>query len=144
MLCIVEDLQQVDPSTLEFLVLLLDQVPTAASYSCSPLAPSSRPPGGVGLTWQLTLGRLGRSQVEAMVTGVLHGKPLPVEVLQQVVAKTDGVPLFVEEQLKMVLESELVREVDGRLPSPASYPPWPFPLPCRTRSWRAWTSPRPR
>ena len=64
-----------------------------------------------------------------MVTGVLHGKPLPVEVLQQVVAKTDGVPLFVEEQLKMVLESELVREVDSRYVLTGLLPPWPFPLP---------------
>ena len=77
-----------------------------------------------------------------MVTGVLHGKPLPVEVLQQVVAKTDGVPLFVEEQLKMVLESELVREVDGRYGLTGLLPVGHSR--CRTCSWRAWTSPRPR
>ena len=67
-----------------------------------------------------------------MVTGVLHRQPLPVEVLQQVVAKTDGVPLFVEEQLKMVLESELVREV--RPLSPGLLLPTAIPATCRTRS----------
>ena len=54
---------------------------------------------------QLTLSRLGRSQVEVMVEQVTGGKALPPEVVQQIVAKTDGVPLFVEELTKMVVES---------------------------------------
>src|SRR5262249_1791690 len=54
---------------------------------------------------QLMLNRLGREQVEVMVERVTHGKALPSEVLQQIVAKTDGVPLFVEELTKTVLES---------------------------------------
>ena len=127
-LCIVEDLHWVDPSTLEFLVLLLDQVPTARLLLLLTARPEFKAPwGSRAYLTQLTLGRLGRSQVEAMVTGVLHGKPLPVEVLQQVVAKTDGVPLFVEEQLKMVLESELVREVDGRYVLTGLLPPLAIP-----------------
>ena len=48
-----------------------------------------------------------------MVEKVTGGKALPAEVLQQIVSKTDGVPLFVEELTKMVLESGLVREADG-------------------------------
>src|SRR5262249_56417805 len=47
----------------------------------------------------------GRSQVEAMVEKVTDGKALPPEVMQQIVAKTDGVPLFVEELTKTVIES---------------------------------------
>ena len=58
---------------------------------------------------QLTLSRLGRQQVEAMVEQVTGGKALPAEVVQQIVAKTDGVPLFVEELTKMVVESGLIR-----------------------------------
>src|SRR5262245_24523022 len=57
---------------------------------------------------------LGRPQVEAMVEKVTNGKSLPVEVLQQIVTKTDGVPLFVEELTKMVLESGLLREEEGQ------------------------------
>ena len=49
-----------------------------------------------------------------MIAGIAGGKPLPTDVVQQVVAKTDGVPLFVEEVTKMVLESGLLQEADGR------------------------------
>jgi predicted ATPase len=58
-----------------------------------------------------------------MAGRVAHGKTLPVEVVEQVVAKTDGVPLFVEELTKMVLESGLLQEraeryeLTGPLPS---------------------------
>ena len=56
---------------------------------------------------QLTLTRLTRPQVEEMVQRITGGKAL-AEVVQQIVAKTDGVPLFVEELTKMVLESSLL------------------------------------
>src|SRR5262245_65938258 len=59
---------------------------------------------------QITLSRLGRQQVSPMVIHLAQGKALPAEVLEQVLDKTDGVPLFVEELVKMVLESGLVRE----------------------------------
>ena len=49
-----------------------------------------------------------------MVEKVTGGKALPREVVRQIASKTDGVPLFVEELTKMVLESGLVREDDGR------------------------------
>src|SRR5262249_41226150 len=63
---------------------------------------------------QLTLNRLGRSHVEAMIENITSGKLLPLDVLQQIMTKTDGVPLFVEELTKSVVESGLVREEDGR------------------------------
>jgi predicted ATPase len=58
----------------------------------------------------LALTRLTRPQIEAMVTRVAGGKPLPAAVVQQIVAKTDGVPLFVEELVKTVLETGLMQE----------------------------------
>ena len=61
----------------------------------------------------LQLNRFGRRQAMAMVDRVTGGKALPAEVLEQIVAKTDGVPLFVEELTKTVLESGLLREEDG-------------------------------
>ena len=106
--CAWEDLHWVDPSTLEVLALLLDQVPTTRLLALLTFRPDFTPP------WrphshitQLTLNRLGRPQVEAMVEQVTGGKTLPGEVLQQIISKTDGVPLFVEELTKMVLESGL-------------------------------------
>src|SRR5262249_31158625 len=54
-----------------------------------------------------------RPQVEALVKHLAGGKTLPAEVMQQIVSKTDGVPLFVEELTKMVLESNLLQLVNG-------------------------------
>src|SRR5262249_42935084 len=58
----------------------------------------------------LVLNRLERPQVEALVTQRTGGKPLPAAVVQHIVAKTDGVPLYVEELTKMLLASMLLRE----------------------------------
>src|SRR6185503_2567131 len=100
-----EDLHWADPSTLEVLTLFLDQVPTTRLLALLTFRPEFMPPwGNRSHLSQLTLSRLGRSQVEAMVEQVTGGKALPSEVVQQIVAKTDGVPLFVEELTKMVLE----------------------------------------
>jgi predicted ATPase len=49
-----------------------------------------------------------------MVEQVSGGKPFPAEVLHQIETKTDGVPLFVEELTKMVLESDLLKEAEGQ------------------------------
>ena len=68
-----------------------------------------------------------------MVDRVTGGKPLPAEVLQQIVRKTDGVPLFVEELTKMVLESGLLREADGHYALTGPLPPWRFPPRYKTR-----------
>ena len=99
--CAWEDLHWADPSTLEVLTLFLDQVPTARLLATLTFRPEFTPP------WKsrshishLTLSRLGQSQVEAMVEQVTDGNPLPKEVVQQIVSKTDGVPLFVEELTK--------------------------------------------
>ena len=59
------------------------------------------------------LNRFGRRQAAAMVDRVARGKALPAQVLDEIVAKTDGVPLFVEELTKTVLESGLLREENG-------------------------------
>jgi len=70
----------------------------------------------------IALGRLDRAEVEALVERVTGGRKLPAEVLAQVIGKTDGVPLFVEELTKNVLESGLLIEdgeryrLDGPLP----------------------------
>jgi predicted ATPase len=110
-----EDLHWADPSTLELLGLVIDQAPTAHMLTLVTYRPEFRPPWAPRshLT-QLTLGRLPRAQVEIMVRQLTGDKPLPAEVVAQVVAKTDGVPLFVEELVKMLLESGLVREEEDR------------------------------
>ena len=110
-LFIVEDLHWVDPSTLEFLSLLVDQSPTARMVVLLTCRPEFTPPwpSRAHLT-PLTLSRLPQPQVERMVASVAGAKALPGDVVHQIVAKTDGVPLFVEELTKTVLESGLLRE----------------------------------
>jgi class 3 adenylate cyclase/predicted ATPase len=127
-LAVWEDLHWADPSTLELLGLLLDQVPTARLLLVLTARPEFRPPWALRahLT-QLTLTRLVRPQVEEMVLRVTGGKPLPAEVVQHIVVKTDGIPLFVEELVKTVLESGLVREDADRYLLTGSLPPLAIP-----------------
>ncbi|HXH12589.1 MAG TPA: adenylate/guanylate cyclase domain-containing protein [Alphaproteobacteria bacterium] len=127
-LAVWEDLHWADPSTLELLGLLIEQVPTARMLMLVTYRPEFRPPWAPRshLT-QLTLGRLAYPQVETMVRQLTVGKPLPAEVLEQVVAKTDGVPLFVEELVKMILESGLVREETDHYALTGPLPPLAIP-----------------
>jgi predicted ATPase len=106
-----EDLHWADPSTLELLRLVIDQAPTVPMLHVLTSRPEFSPP------WQqrshitpLVLTRLERPQVEALITQRAGGKTLPAEVVQHIVAKTDGVPLYVEELTKMLLASALLRE----------------------------------
>ena len=114
-LFVMEDLHWVDPTTLEFLSLLVDQGPTARILALCTFRPDFPPPwtGRAHLT-QLTVTRLPQRQAVEVMRQVAHGKGLPPEVVEQIVAKTDGVPLFVEELTKMVLESGLLQEHDER------------------------------
>jgi class 3 adenylate cyclase/predicted ATPase len=106
-----EDLQWADPSTLELLGVLLGQTPTVPMLTVLTFRPVFVPPwpSRSHLT-PLTLNRLERLQVEALITHLAGGKALPAEVMAHIVAKTDGVPLFVEELTKMLLESDLLRQ----------------------------------
>ena len=127
-LAVWEDLHWADPSTLELLGLLLDQVPTARLLLVLTARPEFRPPWALRahLT-QLTPTRLIRQQVEEMVLRVTGGKPLQAEVVQQIVAKTDGIPLFVEELVKTILESGLVREEAEQYVLSGPLPPLAIP-----------------
>jgi len=128
MLFVMEDLHWVDPSTLELLSLLVDQGPTARILALLTFRPDFSPPwtGRAHLT-QVTLNRLPRRQAAEMTSQVVHGKALPTEVVEQVVAKTDGVPLFVEELTKMVLESGLLQEREERYELISPLPPLAIP-----------------
>ena len=127
-LFVMEDLHWVDPSTLELLTLLVDQGPTARILALFTYRPDFSPPwtGCAHLT-QVTLSRLPRRQAAEMTGRVAHGKALPAEVVDQVVAKTDGVPLVVEELTKMVLESGLLQEREERYELTAPLPPLAIP-----------------
>ncbi len=120
-----EDLHWADPTTLELLESLLEQSPTAAMLNVLTFRPEFVP------TWPtrshmtpLTLNRLERPQAEALITQLTGGKTLPAEVMHHIVTKTDGVPLYVEELTKTVIESEVLHEEEGeyRLTGPLNSP----------------------
>src|SRR5262249_14665278 len=125
---IMEDLHWADPTTLEFLRLLVDQGPTARLLVLVTFRPNFIPPwtGRAHLT-PVTLPRLPRRQAAEMTDRVAHNKALPPEVVEQIVAKTDGVPLFVEELTKMVLESGLLREQAQHYELTGPLPPLAIP-----------------
>ena len=127
-LFVMEDLHWVDPSTLELLSLLVDQGPTARILALFTFRPDFSPPwtGRAHLT-QVTLPACHGSQAAEMIGRVAHGKTLPAEVMEQMVAKTDGVPLFVEELTKMVLESGLLQEREERYELTGPLPPLAIP-----------------
>jgi class 3 adenylate cyclase len=110
---VTEDLHWADDSTLEMLGLLIDQQNHARLFTLLTSRPEFTPPWSKRSGFvTITLNRLTQNQTEMMVTQVTSGKTLPPPVLQQIVMKTDGVPLFVEELTKMVLESRLLRPED--------------------------------
>jgi class 3 adenylate cyclase/predicted ATPase len=128
LLLIVEDLHWSDPSTLEFLGLVVEHVPTARLCVLCTHRPEFQP------AWvpcahvtSLTLPRLSRSEVERLSVAVAGDKALPAELLHQVVRKTDGVPLFVEELTKMVLETSLLREHEDHYELTSALPPLAIP-----------------
>ena len=110
-LAVWEDLHWADPSTLELLGLFIDQTPTVPMMHVLAYRPEFAPPWPMqSHMTPITLPRLERNHIEALVIRLAGGKTLPPEVVAHVVAKTDGVPLYVEELTKMLLESSLLTE----------------------------------
>jgi class 3 adenylate cyclase/tetratricopeptide (TPR) repeat protein len=115
LLFIMEDLHWTDPTTLEFLDLLIDQTPAASL--CVLL--TCRPPM-LELPWshrsyvtQVTLNRLSNAQSEELIQQLSDGKALPRGIVEQTVERSDGIPLFIEEMTKALLESRLLEESEG-------------------------------
>ena len=127
-LFVMEDLHWIDPTTLELLSLLVDQGPTVRILALWTFRPDFSPPwtGRAHLT-QLTVHRLPRRQAVEVICQMAHGKALPPDIVEQMVAKTDGVPLFVEELTKMVLESGLLQEREERYELTGPLPPLAIP-----------------
>jgi len=110
-LFILEDLHWTDPSTLEFLNLVIEQIPTTSILTVFTCRPTFQPSWSHrSYVTEVSVTRLAQPQVARMVERVAGGKTFPDEVLQQIVQRTDGVPLFIEEMTKTVLESGVLKE----------------------------------
>jgi predicted ATPase len=93
-----EDVQWSDPTTREWLDLLIDRVPTVRVLVILTFRPEFAPPWiGRAHVTLLSLSRLSPRQRAEMITHVTGGKTLPKEIADQIVDRTDGVPLFIEE-----------------------------------------------
>jgi predicted ATPase len=106
-----EDVHWSDPTTRESLDLLIDRLPTLRVLVILTFRPEFTPPWiGRPHVTMLTLNRLPRRQRGEMIAHVTGGKALPKEIVDQIVDRTDGVPLFIEELTKTVVESGIVTE----------------------------------
>ena len=106
-----EDAHWADPTTLEVLDLLIDGVKTVPLLVVVTHRPEFQSRwSGQGHVGALNLSKLTRTQSAAMVSALAGGKVLPAALLEQILTKTDGVPLFVEELTKSILESGGLRE----------------------------------
>src|SRR5262249_22015227 len=123
-LMIVEDAHWIDLTSLEFLSLAIECIGNLSVLLVITARPGFAPPWpSYTHVSTLTLNRLGRHQGEALILRITRGTALPPEVLNQIIAHTDGVPLFVEELTKTVLESGLLEHAGDsyvlRSPLPA-------------------------
>jgi predicted ATPase len=115
LLLIFEDVHWADPSSLELLELMIARLQRMPVLAVITFRPEFSP------SWNMhthvttfTLSRFTRNLALMMVDSVTHGKSLPKAVQQQIIEKTDGVPLFVEELTKTILESGLLTEESDR------------------------------
>jgi class 3 adenylate cyclase/predicted ATPase len=121
-LMIFEDAHWTDPTSLEVVGRIIDRVRSLRVLLIVTFRPDFDPPWvGRPYVTLVALNRLGERDIAAMIDGVVGNKPLPVNIRQDIVERTDGIPLFVEEMTKAILEagSEGVaqRTVAG-IPSP--------------------------
>jgi ABC-type transport system involved in cytochrome c biogenesis ATPase subunit/tetratricopeptide (TPR) repeat protein len=113
LLLVYEDLHWVDPTSLELLDIVLDAITDQRVL----ILATARPTFGYGfgghpiVTW-FALNRLGKEQIGAIASKLAGGKALPDEIMEIIANRTDGVPLFVEELTKTILESGALKE-DG-------------------------------
>jgi class 3 adenylate cyclase/predicted ATPase len=122
-LMIFEDVQWIDPTSLEALGRAVDQIRSVRLLLIMTFRPEFDPPwiGSPHVT-ALTINRLGRRDIEAMISRVVGDKLLPPSIQQDIIERTDGIPLFVEEMTKAVLEAEsegAAEHVVTAVPSPA-------------------------
>jgi len=120
---IFEDAHWIDPTSRELLDLTIERVRNLPVLLIITFRPEFQPPWiGEPHVTMLVLNRLDRRYRAALVTQIAGGKALPDDVIAQIVERTDGEPLFIEELTKSVLESGLLREegshyvLDGPLP----------------------------
>jgi len=128
LLIVCEDMHWADATTLELYDLAVDRIRGLPILVLMTFRPEFEPPwAGLANVSLLRLDRLDRQDTRALVEQVAVGRQLPGEMMTQIINKTDGIPLFVEELTKMVLESGLLVEDAGRYRLDSPLPPLAIP-----------------
>ena len=122
-LMIFEDAHWIDPTSLEVLGRTVDRIKTLPALLIVTFRPEFNAPWvGQPHVTTLTLNRLGEREAAAIIERLVGNKELPADVMAEIVERTDGIPLFVEEMTKAVLEAEsegAARRMAAAVPSPA-------------------------
>jgi class 3 adenylate cyclase/tetratricopeptide (TPR) repeat protein/ABC-type transport system involved in cytochrome c biogenesis ATPase subunit len=127
-LIVCEDMHWADATTLELFDLTVDRIRGLPILVLMTFRPEFEPPWtGLANVSLLRLDRLDRQDTRALVEQVTVGRQLPGEMMTQIIDRTDGIPLFVEELTKMVLESGLLVEDAGRYRLDSPLPPLAIP-----------------
>jgi class 3 adenylate cyclase/tetratricopeptide (TPR) repeat protein len=123
-----EDAHWIDPTSRELLDLTVERVRSLPVLLIVTFRPEFYPPWtGQPQVSMLALNRLDRHDRTVLIEQIAGGKALPDDVIEQIVDRTDGVPLFVEELTKSVLESGLLREEVDRYVLDRALPPFAIP-----------------
>ena len=122
-LMIFEDAHWADPTSLEAFGRAVDRIRTLGVLLIVTYRPEFEPPWiGRPYVTALTLNRLGEREIAALIDGVTGNKLLSPSVRHDIIERTDGIPLFVEEMTKAVLEAEnesAAQQTAAAIPSPA-------------------------
>ena len=132
-LMIFEDVHWIDPTSLEAVGRTVDRLKALGVLLIVTYRPEFEPPWiGRPYVTALTLNRLGEREITAMIDRVTGNKALPESIRQDIIERTDGVPLFVEEMTKAVLEAESEARRSRPLPM-VPRQPWPSRQACTLR-----------
>ena len=127
-LMLFEDAHWIDPTSLELLTLTVARASKLPLLLLVTARPEFTPPWPAEAhVTTLPLTRLGRREGATLVARSAGGKALPAEILEQILARTDGVPLFLEELTKTIIESGLLHEEDGHYALDGALPPLAIP-----------------
>ena len=135
-LMIVEDVHWSDPTSLEAFGRAVDRIASHRVLLIVTFRPEFESPwiGRPHVTF-LSINRLAQRDIDVMIDGVIGNKSLPASIRKDIIERTDGIPLFVEEMTKAVLEAGS-EGAGGELLQRFRLLPWPCPQACTHRLWR--------
>src|SRR5262249_396344 len=127
-LFVFEDAQWADQTSLDLLERVAEQVPNLPALMVITFRPEFEPSWtGQAQVTSLTLSRLGQRDTASLVERLAEGKRLPSEITDRIIERTDGIPLFIEELTKTLLEGGVLQEADNRYILAGSLPSLAIP-----------------